>query len=205
MGDRVWIDFPGELTRARKFRGSGPVNEIRLGKPQKGVTRFVIEFNKSISIDPKKLKLVGTSPDGWELSFDGIPTQGLITIGEGNLIKVSRRVEEKIPITSSYPHINLADLPEIPRGRYRVVIDPGHGGPDSGAVGLRGIRETDVVLDISLQIAEILRKKGVKVNMTRNTEIDLDLPPRVALANRLDADAFVSVECTMRSQRRLRV
>ena len=40
------------------------------------------------------------------------------------------------------------------RNRYRIVIDPGHGGPDPGAIGIGGLRETDVVLDVSLQVAD---------------------------------------------------
>ena len=50
-GERVWIDFPGELIRPRSLSGSGPVREIRLGKPSKGVTRLVVEFEKFVSLD----------------------------------------------------------------------------------------------------------------------------------------------------------
>ncbi len=203
-GDRVWIDFPGELVRPRSLPGNGPVKEIRLGKPQKGFTRLVIEFNKSISIDPQDLKLVGTSPDQWELNFGGIPTNGLRSIGEGNLIRTVQRRSERFLRSSSYQSLTISDLPNIPQGRYKVVIDPGHGGPDSGAVGISGIRETDVVLDISLQVAEILEGKGVKVILTRKSEIDLDLAPRVVIANKTRANAFVSIHANAkrRSTRR---
>ena len=190
-GDRVWIDFPGEPLGPRTFLGSGPIRQIRVGKPQEGITRLVIELNKSISIDPTNLKLLGISPDQWELKLGGIPIQGLRRMGEGNLSKSI----STLPKLSHSSNRNLSEIemPEVVRGRYRVVIDPGHGGPDVGAVGLRGIRETHVVLDISIQVAEILEQKGVKVNLTRRSEIDLDLPPRVAMANNLDADAFVSI------------
>ena len=43
-GARVWIDFPGELIRPRRIPGYGPLEEVRLGKPSKGVTRIVFEF-----------------------------------------------------------------------------------------------------------------------------------------------------------------
>ena len=78
-------------------------------------------------------------------------------------------------------------------GRFKVVIDPGHGGPDPGAVGIGGLRETDVVLDVCLQLARLLQARGVQVLMTRTSEVDVDLPPRVSLANNSRADAFVSV------------
>ena len=45
-GDRFWVDFPGELKKPRKIRGNGPIKEIRLGKPNKGTTRLVIEFDE---------------------------------------------------------------------------------------------------------------------------------------------------------------
>ena len=58
-----------------------------------------------------------------------------------------------------------------------VVIDPGHGGPDPGAIGIGGIRETDVVLEVSKTVKKLLSEKGVKVRLTRKNEVDLDLPP----------------------------
>jgi N-acetylmuramoyl-L-alanine amidase len=73
------------------------------------------------------------------------------------------------------------------------VIDPGHGGPDPGAVGIGGLRETDVVLDVALQVAQLLQSRGVQVVLTRTTEVDVDLPPRVALANSSGADLFLSL------------
>ncbi len=190
-GDRVWIDFPGELVRPRALKGSGPVREIRLGKPMPGFTRLVVEFRPSVVLDPSRLKLVGISEDRWKLRFEGISTNGLRRIGEGNL-------ESPTWISGSkknrrYSSANIASLPVVPRGRYTVVIDPGHGGPDPGAVGIGSLRETDVVLDVSKQVSKILQSKGVQVRLTRTNEIDLDLPPRVALANRSRASAFVSI------------
>jgi N-acetylmuramoyl-L-alanine amidase len=84
-------------------------------------------------------------------------------------------------------------LPVVPRGRFKVVIDPGHGGPDPGAVGIGGLRETDVVLDVALQVTQLLQSRGVQVVLTRTTEVDVDLPPRVALANSSGADLFLSL------------
>ncbi len=73
------------------------------------------------------------------------------------------------------------------------MIDPGHGGPDPGAIGIGGLREAEVVLDVSKRVKKLLTGKGVYVRMTRNNEVDLDLPPRVSIANRTDADIFVSI------------
>ena len=84
-------------------------------------------------------------------------------------------------------------LPNVTRNKFSVVIDPGHGGLDPGAIGIGGIRETDVVLEVSKKVKELLSKKGVKVSLTRENEVNLDLRPRVSFANNLNADIFVSI------------
>ncbi len=91
---------------------------------------------------------------------------------------------------SVYPPTSLS----TPKGRKIVVIDPGHGGPDVGAIGIGGLRETNVVLPMSLEVARLLQQQGLQVYLTRDDEIrDVGLQPRVALAQRVRADVFVSI------------
>jgi N-acetylmuramoyl-L-alanine amidase len=73
------------------------------------------------------------------------------------------------------------------------VVDPGHGGPDPGAVGIGGLREKDIVLDISTQVASLLERQGVQAVLTRSNDIDLDLEPRVQMAEQAQATVFVSI------------
>jgi N-acetylmuramoyl-L-alanine amidase len=80
-----------------------------------------------------------------------------------------------------------------PRGRGVVIIDPGHGGKDSGAVGIGGLREKDIILPISARVAQILQQNGLQVIMTRNSDFFVSLPGRVAMAERANADVFVSI------------
>jgi N-acetylmuramoyl-L-alanine amidase len=92
--------------------------------------------------------------------------------------------------TSSFPP------PTLPRanGRRVVVIDPGHGGTDPGAVGIGGLRETNITLPISLEVTRLLQQQGLQVYLTRSDESrEVDLPPRVALAKQVRADVFVSI------------
>lgn len=84
-------------------------------------------------------------------------------------------------------------LPQINNSRIVVTIDPGHGGQDPGAVGIGGLRETDVVLPISLEVARILERQGVGVQLTRNSDRFVSLSGRTAMANRADTDLFVSI------------
>ncbi|KGG15368.1 MULTISPECIES: N-acetylmuramoyl-L-alanine amidase [unclassified Prochlorococcus] len=196
-GDRVWIDFPGELAKPRKLNGNGPIKEIRLGKPYKGNTRLVVEFNPSVSLNPSNLRLLGTSPNLWELRLVGLKPIGFTSIGEGNLLKPYKASNylrtPAINSTDRFEQYDLSSLPSVQRGRFNVIIDPGHGGPDSGAVGINGLKETDVVLEISKYVSSFLGEKGIKVQLTRYREVDLGLAKRVRIANNSNADAFISI------------
>jgi N-acetylmuramoyl-L-alanine amidase len=81
----------------------------------------------------------------------------------------------------------------IQQGRRVIVIDPGHGGNDTGAIGIDGLREIDVVLPISTQVRDILEQNGVQVVMTREYDREVELEPRTQLANRVNADLFISI------------
>ena len=192
-GDRFWIDFPGELNNPRSIKGNGPVKEIRLGKPLKGKTRLVIEFTKESKIKPLTWSLVGIDQNRWKIKLFS-PTNSFKTIGEGLVNKKNVRIRRNQ--NSSYSKrttSNILQLPNVKQNKFLVVVDPGHGGPDPGAIGIGGLRETDVVLEVSKIVKNLLNEKGVKVLLTRNNEIDLDLSPRVSFANGKDADIFVSI------------
>lgn len=76
----------------------------------------------------------------------------------------------------------------------RIVVDPGHGGHDPGAVGAGGTQEKDVVLATGLKLAEKIREElGIDVVMTRSTDVFIPLEERTAIANKVNADLFVSV------------
>ena len=101
------------------------------------------------------------------------------------------------------PRQQLPDLkPRQPRTTPRrdlrqskivVIIDPGHGGKDSGAIGIGGVLEKDVILPISKRIAEVLERNGIQVIMTRDSDYFVTLPGRVTMAQRANADLFVSI------------
>jgi N-acetylmuramoyl-L-alanine amidase len=73
------------------------------------------------------------------------------------------------------------------------VIDPGHGGPDPGAVGIGGLQEKGIVLDIGTKVAALLQQQGVQTLLTRSDDRDLDLEPRVQMAEQANATVFVSI------------
>lgn len=202
-GPRVWIDFPGAPSRSRTIRGSGSVREVRIGRPDGDTTRLVVEFVPGTELDPANLRLVGTAPDRWRMDFTNLQRPVLLGLGEGDLdARTTITALPRTPFPTASAPLSADGLPVVPRGRFTVVIDPGHGGPDPGAIGIGGLREKDVVLDVSLQVARLLQARGVQVVMTRTSDVDVDLPPRVSLANRSGAQAFVSIHANALSMAR---
>ncbi len=192
-GDRFWIDFPGELKNPRTIKGNGPIKEIRLGKPIKGKTRLVVEFSADSNLKPLNWRLEGIDQNRWRIKLFSLPRNSLKKIGEGLVTKSTNLNVNKKAIKTRSRNYGFMQLPDIERNKFSVVIDPGHGGPDPGAIGIGGLREAEVVLDVSKRVKNLLSEKGVYVRMTRNNEVDLDLSPRVLIANRIDADIFVSI------------
>ncbi|MEW6418004.1 MAG: N-acetylmuramoyl-L-alanine amidase [Nitrospirota bacterium] len=84
----------------------------------------------------------------------------------------------------------------------RIVIDPGHGGHDPGAVGLRGLYEKDVVLDIALKLEKILSADPLnEIFLTRRTDVFIPLEERTVIANKRKADLFVSIHANASPRR----
>jgi N-acetylmuramoyl-L-alanine amidase len=85
--------------------------------------------------------------------------------------------------------------PQARKRQYRlnyIVIDPGHGGRDSGA-SAGGVLEKDVNLDVALKLTRLLREQGMRVTLTRGDDRFISLDDRSAVANRTGADLFVSI------------
>lgn len=80
-----------------------------------------------------------------------------------------------------------------PAAGETVILDPGHGGEETGTQSANGVLEKTVVLKISRYAAQILKAKGVSVRMTRTADTDRSLPSRPKLANQRGARVFVSV------------
>ncbi len=86
----------------------------------------------------------------------------------------------------------------------RVVIDPGHGGRDPGAVGPRGTREKDIVLRVGKKLGKLLKKDGVEVIFTRDRDKFVPLNERTEIANSKKADLFISIHTNASKKRKTR-
>lgn len=94
-------------------------------------------------------------------------------------------------IPGNHSH-SLTDLFSL--GISTIIIDPGHGGKDPGAVSETGLMEKDVVLDISMLLRDMLLKNTLfNVVLTREKDVTLDLESRAVLANHIKADLFISL------------
>jgi len=74
-----------------------------------------------------------------------------------------------------------------------LMVDPGHGGKDPGAVGPTGVREKDITLKLALKVGSLLTAQGVKMGYTRTTDVFIELNDRAAMANKAEARYFLSI------------
>jgi len=96
-------------------------------------------------------------------------------------------------INQSAGHLTI-DLSTNTAARgHLVVIDPGHGGEDPGAVGPSGLREADVVLDVALRVRDLLAHDGIRVLLIRDSDATVDLAERPRLARESGATIYVSI------------
>jgi N-acetylmuramoyl-L-alanine amidase len=95
--------------------------------------------------------------------------------------------------------IDLADA-AASRGGHVVAIDAGHGGKDPGAIGPTGLRESEVVLDVSLRLRDLLAKDGIRTVMTRETDVFVDLFDRTKIARERGATIMVSIHANAHAQ-----
>jgi N-acetylmuramoyl-L-alanine amidase len=98
-----------------------------------------------------------------------------------------------LPDPNAKPENNPLPRRTTRKGKLLVMIDPGHGGKDPGAIGIAGVQEKDIILPISLRIAKILQENGVETVLTRDSDYFVTLPGRVEMAQRTGADIFVSI------------
>jgi len=82
----------------------------------------------------------------------------------------------------------------------RIVIDAGHGGHDSGTIGVDGLQEKDVVLDVALRVGKLLHERlGAEIIYTRSDDTFIPLETRTAIANKAQADLFLSIHANSSS------
>ena len=104
----------------------------------------------------------------------------------------------QIVLRKKQPAIPKAELaPQANSGKKikTIVIDPGHGGKDPGAIGFNSLKEKDVVLSVGLKFKKNLEEKGFTVKLTRSSDEFVELAQRPKMASDWGGDLFISLHC----------
>lgn len=190
---RLVIDLPNTTFRKLKDRRkiSKYVREVRVAQHSRSITRVVVELSSKYTLSPRRVRVRGIAPNRWYVQLPKFFPLKDAKKSSRRTIAV-RVPAPKIPKPSISSPGSVASKP-VKAGAQVVVIDPGHGGADPGAVGIGGLQEKRIVLDVSTQVSNLLRRRGINAVMTRTGDQEVDLPPRVAKAEGLRAKVFVSI------------
>ena len=188
--DRVVVDMPEvswRLGAPPRPSGFGSVKSYRYGVFRKGNSRMVIDLNRPVTVSDA-LVIPPSSGFGYRVVIDLFPTQRTKFNAEAGWpadLKARETDAERL-------NALVAEAPK-PGGRKVIVIDPGHGGLDSGTNGVNGLQEKDLVLAEGLKLAKVLKGRGYVVHMTRDSDVFIPLPERVTIARKLKADLMISL------------
>lgn len=161
-----------------------------------GATRLYVDIDRAVIDKAENYEVgglvrrirLGQRPDGTRLVLD------LEESAERRIFYVPEPFRLVIDVARGKNVIGFAN--RGPRVIERIVVDPGHGGHDPGAIGPRGLREKDVTLDIAHRAAPLIaRELGLSTLLTRDTDTFVALDERSARANAFRADLFVSIHC----------
>jgi N-acetylmuramoyl-L-alanine amidase len=124
---------------------------------------------------------------------------------------VTARAEASVP---AWDRAALSEAPQsapqrlartvLPLPIKRIVLDPGHGGAQAGAVAESGASEKEITLDLALRLRRLLQDASFEVLLTREADVTMSLEQRVAFANARRADVFVSIHVNWISRRGVR-
>ncbi len=173
----------------------GLINRIRIAQPSENVTRVVLEtssgssFWDAIRTDPNRLTIEVRGAEAVKSEPKATPS---VVPVEPEV----KRPEDK----SVAPPISEDPQSRLHGQRLRVVIDAGHGGWDLGTVGREGLLEKNLVLDVAQTLGILLTNRlGCEVIFTRKDDNYVALEQRAEIANRAQADLFVSVHANYSS------
>lgn len=195
---RVVIDLPEvrfDLAPGAADTAAGVVEKMRYGQFQPGTSRLVIDLSEPAKVRRSFVLEPQNGDTSWRLVID------LETTDRQDFITAMRPAPERATVA---PPPFLV-TPEAEReGPQTVVIDPGHGGLDPGAVGPKDVLEKNLVLDYARAIRTELQALGdYRVILTRDDDRFLALRDRVAVARRAQADLFLSLHANTNDDRRV--
>lgn len=188
--NRLVIELPGmefSAMRGQRVDARGLVSALRYGPFAPGRGRVVMDLGGFVVVD-EVLVLA---------ALDGQPARLVVDLIESDAAGFADEVERtRAAFLASVeaPKEDRLDIAAPSSGLPVVVIDPGHGGIDSGAVSRSGVLEKSVVLQFALEFAQALRATGrFEVQLTRDDDVFIPLAGRVRFAQNAGAELFISV------------
>lgn len=213
---RLVVDIEGSTLNSvlqsinTKVQKSDPyIANIRVGQNTATTVRVVIDLKQAIN--PQVFTLAPIANFRNRLVIDLYPSAAVAAAAEANdplMALLEDYTQGRIrsdgtgsggtvpPVQDRQPAIVDTPPPTNTRRSNRkpiIVLDPGHGGEDPGAIGPSGLREKNVVLAIARETKKILDAMGYQTYMTRNEDVFIPLGVRVAKARSLKADIFISI------------
>lgn len=192
--ERIVIDIDASIAKLNPEQKEVLVNDylvsrVRTGQFNQDTVRIVADLKNKYDYDVFEL----SSPQ--RIVLDIYMSQGQIA--------QNKPLENKIP-TVNEVGIKIVE-PEQKKpentGKHVIVVDPGHGGSQPGAIGPTGLKEKDVALGIGLKLKNALEKDGFTVYLTRDKDIDVPLENRPLMALQKEADVFISIHINSALQR----
>lgn len=193
---RYW-SYPEYTRLVVGLSGEAQFKASRLSSPDRlyfDVTNSTIEkgLQRNLTIENGMLKRVRAA------QFDERTVRVVLDLGTVADFKV---------FTLDDPMRIVVDVfgPVVFSTKRRIVLDPGHGGHDPGAVGPNNLYEKDVVLDIALKLRDLLAQDpDLEVSLTRDRDVFISLEERTAIANSRNADLFISIHANASPRRTVR-
>jgi N-acetylmuramoyl-L-alanine amidase len=192
---------------AKVKSGDPYIQQVRVGQNRPNVVRLVFDLKEEIK--PQVFTLAPVGEYKHRLIFDLYPAKpvdalaALIEKGEWSRDGVAIPAKPEAAPAETKPAVADSKPADAPKSAGKpgemqrlltVVLDPGHGGEDPGAIGARGSREKDVVLDIAKRLKQKIEEyPNMRVMLTRDGDYFVPLPVRVQKARKVQADLFVSI------------
>ena len=194
---RFVIDFSARQKSQKTRLKDSFVSDVRVSQYNDKTVRIVLsdpkEFNANVEINGNMMIL--STAEGLKAAKSARAEKNKDQKSGRN----RRREQDSEPQISTIDDAQGAKTASVAAGKiYKstkgklIVIDPGHGGSDSGAVG-NGLKEKNVVLATSKKLGALLTKRGYKVLYTRSTDVFINLRSRTAFAAKRNADMFISI------------
>lgn len=197
--NRLVVDITGVLLNNVLQSVSGLVQAndpylklARVGQFDKDTVRLVLELKQNINPNLFTLKPVAEFRN--RLVIDLYPAVSSVSNDDDPLLALLKEYNKGDLNLEETPTKTKPTTPVDRNRSWVIMLDPGHGGEDPGAIGKRGTKEKDVVLQIARRLRTLIQKEPkMKVYMTRNDDVFIPLGVRVAKARAQHADLFISI------------